>query len=204
MIGINPNKFNNIKLIYSVFLIIILAFIEHIGAPTFFIFVLLIPILVIIGQLRSMVDKSNKGNFLYEVKYNSTNSKYIIMGVLVAIFSVFLEYGLVKYGLITYADKFVVHFSIIMIIALFMLSYGIKHVHLKFYEKGMVYNNIAFYNWDEVELTKNKDAVKLRIKESSEEILINNHSFKLDEIMGYYESWNLPKSKICELPNGNN
>jgi hypothetical protein len=91
-----------------------------------------------------------------------------------------------------------------MIIALFVLVYGIKHVHLKFYEKGIIYNNIAFYNWDEVELTKNKDAVKLRIKESSEEILIDNHSFKLDEIMGYYESWNLPKSKICELPNGNN
>ena len=49
-----------------------------------------------------------------------------------------LEYGLVKYGLITYADKFVIHFGIILIIALFVLIYGIKHVHLKFYEKGMV------------------------------------------------------------------
>jgi len=138
MIGINPNKFNIIKLIYAVFLIIILAFINHTGTPTFFIFVLLIPILVVMGQLRRMIDKSNKGNFLYEVKYNLINGKYIIIGVLVAIFSVFLEYGLVKYGLITYADKFVIHFSIILIIALFILVYGIKHVHLKFYEKGIV------------------------------------------------------------------
>ena len=104
MIGINPNKFNIIKLIYSVFLIIILAFIKHIGAPIFFIFVLLIPILVVIGKLQDMIYKSNKGNFLHEVKYNLINGKYIIIGVLVAIFSVFLEYGLVKYGLITYAD----------------------------------------------------------------------------------------------------
>ena len=63
MIGINPNKFNIIKLIYSVFLIIILAFIKHIGAPIFFIFVLLIPILVVMWQLRRMIDISNKGIF---------------------------------------------------------------------------------------------------------------------------------------------
>ena len=202
MIGVNPNKLNNIRLIYSVFLIIILAFIRHIGAPVLFIFVLLIPILVVMWKLRRRIDKSNKGNFLYEVKYRLTNGKYIIIGVLVAIFSVFLEYGLINYGLITYADKFVIHFSTITIIALFMLYYGIKHVHLKFYEKGIVYNCTAFYNWDEVELTKYKDTVKLRIKENSEEILINNHSFKysfkLDDIMGYYEVFNrnLPKSKI--------
>ncbi|WP_421078220.1 hypothetical protein Mjas_02520 [Methanothermococcus sp. Ax23] len=204
MIGINPNKFNNIKIIYFAFYVGVWIFLYNMGAPTLPILILIIPIIAVMGQLRSMLNNANKGSFLYEVKYRSINGKYISIAVLIGICLVFLKYWLIKYGVIPYNGEFIVYFGILMLIMLVIILLGIKYTHLKFYEKGIIYNNTAFYNWDEVELTKDKKVMKLKIKDSSEEILIKNHSFKLDEIVGYYESWNLPKSKICELPNGNN
>lgn len=189
MIGINPNKFNNMRFIYFVFSIILCVFIEYMYIPISLLFILIIPIVVIIGQLRSMVNNANKGSFLYEVKYRSINGRYILIAVLTGVCLVFLKYLLIKYELIPHNAGFIVYFGILMLIVSIVISYGIKYTHLKFYEKGIIYNNTAFYNWDEVELTKNKDFMKLKINNNSEEILIKNHSFKLDDIMGYYESW---------------
>jgi len=189
MIGVNPNKFKNIKIIYSVFYMGAWIFLYKMGAHTFPMIILITPILIVIGQLRSMLNKANKGSFLHEVKYGSINGKYITMGVLVGVGLIFLKYLLIKYGVISYNDEFMVYIGIIFLVMV-IISFGIKHVHLKFYEKGVVYDNIAFYSWDEVEFTKDKDIMKLKIKDSLEEILIkNNYYFKLDEILGYYESW---------------
>lgn len=188
MIGIHPNKFKKLTLIFViVYIAIWILNAGTIGNDISF-FLVIIPLLYIKGSLLYKIRKYDKWKFLYEIKYRSMNGKYLTFALSFGIFLVFLKYLLMSYGLITDIDSFRIIFGMVVLLIGLGILFGINYKDIKFYEKGIVYNDTAFYSWDEVKLTNDKNTIKLKIKENSEEIVFTNYSFKLNDIVGCYEA----------------
>ena len=49
---------------------------------------------------------------------------------------------------------------------------------IKFYEKGIAFGNIAFYNWDELDVREEGEKIKINIKYYPKEIVLNRDVLK--------------------------
>ncbi|NPA62336.1 MAG: hypothetical protein GXN95_02145 [Methanococci archaeon] len=167
MKGINPFYFYIGMALILALIVFILLITKSILLFILLAFGSLVGITLILIHISRKILKIDKGRLKKEVKGIFGNRVYKILGLMLV-----LGYAGFIYFFRTFYNGAVLFF---IFIAAFTISEFYKTYKIITYEKGILIEGIAFYSWEEIEKTTNKDKNQtiLKIKGIPKEIIIN-------------------------------
>ena len=176
MRGINPIILNSI-FAFGIIGALIMMYLEI--SPLFGLVFIGIFILygIVYTYFYIKIENLKKGRLIYKIhrgmkaiKYNSVIIFFLIIPTIFIRHFIALDYN---YGIVLIA------LSNIIIWGYFLFgNYIFWTPTIKFYEKGIVFGNIAFYEWNELDVKEEGEEIKINIKYYSKEIVLNKDVLK--------------------------
>lgn len=116
-------------------------------------------ILIVLYYNWKKISKINKGKIIKSVKGKIGNSYYLLVGLLLAGIGGYLT---IK---ISWAMAFIIGLG-------FIISYFHQSYNITIYEKGILFDGISYYTWNEIDKISKGGKTLFKIKNIPKEIVI--------------------------------